>query len=110
MKCPDCGARFSSDSQLALRDDGKAPQVPWFRLAPARRLECPECGTGLRYSGFSLAIVAVLGAGFLASMTLKIVFPEPVIIDFAFWFFLAAMTLGVPLLMHSAIPFARDES
>ncbi len=109
MKCPNCGTNYSSDSQLSVRYDMEPPEAPWFRLAPARRLGCPECGIGLKYSRFSLAVVATLGFGFLACMTLKIIYPEIGFIDFAFWFFLFAMVVGVPLLMHSRIPFSRDD-
>ena len=110
MKCPNCGTNYSSDSQLAVRCDPEAPAVPWFRLTPARRLGCPQCGIGLKHSRFSLVFAAVLGVGFLTSMALKIVYPDAGLIDIAFWFFLFAMAVGVPLLMHSPIPFSRDES
>ncbi len=110
MKCPNCGTNYSSDSQLAIRCDSRSPQVPWFRLAPAQRLDCPRCGIGLKHSRFSLILVATLGFGFLASLSLRMVYPGIGLFQFAFWFFLAAMVLGVPLLMHSPVPFSRDDS
>lgn len=109
MKCPNCGTNYSSDSQLAIRCDSNTPRVPWFKLAPAQRLDCPQCGIGLKHSRFSLVFGSTLGLGFLASMSLRLFYPHVGLIDFAFWFFLFAMVIGVPLLMHSPLPFSRDE-
>ena len=110
MKCPNCGTNYSNDSQLAVRNDPSSAQVPWYRLTPAPRLGCPQCGIGLRHSRFSLAFVALLSLGFLTSLCLKFIYLDIVLIDIAFWFFLFAMVVGVPLLMHSPIPFARDDN
>ena len=110
MKCPNCATNYSSDSQLVIHHDSNAPRVPWFKLAPAHRLSCPQCGIGLKHSRFSLAIVAALGLGFLASLSLKMYYLDSGLADYAFWFFLFAMVVGVPLLMHSPVPFSRDET
>ena len=110
MKCPNCKTNFSSDSQLQASYEPDPGQIPWHRITPARKLSCPHCGLGLKYSRLSFAIVATLGGGFLASMFLKILYQDNALISWAFWFFLVAMIVGVPLLMHSRLPFARDES
>ncbi len=110
MRCPNCNSRFTHESELFTQRSEHAASTPWYKLAPPGRVVCPHCGIGLRYNRVILAIVALLGAGFLASMGLKMLFPQNTIVDWSFWFFMVGLFVSVPLILHSNMRFVRKDS
>ena len=109
MKCPNCHTNFTRESQLTVIDNSEFGKIAWFRPAPRNRLACPQCGTLLKHRQSTLLIAALLGIGFLLTMTLKIVYPDHGVLDLLFWLFTVALALCVPLLMLSRGSFRADD-
>lgn len=108
MKCPNCETNITDERKLHAVGDPENSDVPWYRLTPAKKVTCPACGTPLRHNRLTLTIAMAIGLGFLATLSMKAVYPDSTSLKVLVWTFTLAGIVSVPVLMRSRRYFRRN--
>jgi len=109
MRCPGCHTNFNNERQLTTVNPPEQEDVAWYKLAPAGKVVCPQCGTPLRHRRVTMVTATAIGLIFLAAMSLKTLYPESVAVEVLVWLSGIAVAVGMPMLMRSRGYFRRGE-
>ena len=110
MQCPNCGRNFEHERQLSTESAADDADLAWYKLSPPRKVSCPECGTHLRHSRYTLSIVLLLGLAFVVTMSMKTIYPDSTALRVLFWVCTVALMICVPVVMRGRGYFKRDDA